>query len=1001
MPGPLDRALFVGRERELLQLRAAFGQAEAGQGSLIMVVGEPGIGKTMLCDQLMTYVAQYGGRTLIGHCYEEGSLALPYLPFVEALGAYVRAHETASLVQELDSDAVELARILPELRIAVPAGLPPSAVADPQESQYRLLQAVGTLLERASVAEPILLVLEDLQDADHGTLTLLHHLTHRLPRIRLLLVGTYRDVEVDRGHPLSSALAAIRRVVPFDRFHLQGLGPREVQQLLEGVTGHTVSVKLAGAVHWQTEGNPLFVREVGRYLLEEESLQAAGSEQLGGDEIRLVSRIPEGLRDVIGRRLGGLSGDCNRLLSAAAVIGHDFRFDTLQAVAETSDKDLAAGLLEAVKLHVLEESTLPGAGAISYRFTHAFFRQMLYGELIAPIRLRLHQWVARTLEGQYAGQLGEHAAELADHFAQSTEAAELLKAVAFGELAAERARAVYAYSDGAAYLERALAVQKLAAPAETARCCDLLLALGEALILAGEPLRAAEVVAPEALALAEALRDQGRASRACQFALEGLWRQRGSAAFGSHELGDWLERADRYAAPGSSDRVRTDTYLTWHERHQARQEAAWEFARRALTLASTLDDDEALYMAARAVLTVGVVAHQDERLRVAREFRDRLQGQASSGTFGYLLLHLCWAFIAHGLRSEAEDASARLTQLAEKAKVPGLVVSALGRELTFVVLDGDLEEAVDRASRLRRLGAELGAPGLADQQAFQVSLRPFCYTGRAEAALAGLTEEVRKVVTDRGSLVFAAEPILCLAHLERWDEIRDLLARLARRLRDAEPGFEMSYVVLTCYLETAVLAGDRDLAALIQARLRGVAGLIEERHLTCIARHLGAASFLLGDREGAYTYYQQALEVAGRVRFRPEIALIHLQMAELLLEDRAEARAEALAHLEFATAEFREMKMGPALGRAIRLAQVAERQPAAPGPEAHGYPDRLSRREVDVLRLIVAGYSNREIAERLVISRHTVIRHVSNLLAKTGTINRTEATSYAHRHGLV
>ncbi|MFQ5880212.1 MAG: AAA family ATPase, partial [Dehalococcoidia bacterium] len=466
---PLYRRIFVGREAELRQLQAAFDGALSGQGALVMVVGEPGIGKTALCEQLATYAALRGGRTLVGHCYEEGSLSLPYLPFVEALRSYVLTREVDDLRQELGTGAADVARIVSEVRQRVQVELRPAG--DPEEERYRLLQAVTDFLRNAASVQPLLVVLEDLHDADRGTLELLTHVAHNLVGARLLVVGTYRDVEVDRAHPLSAALAELRRVAAFERVHLRGLSAEEVQRMLSAIAGQEVTWGLAEAVHRQTEGNPLFVQEVVRYLAEEGLVKREEGRWRATGQAPLAMSIPEGLRDVIGKRLSRLGPECNRLLSIAAVIGREFVLETLRAVAGISEEALLASLEEALRFAVLEER--PQVGVIRYRFTHAFFRQTLYEEMIAPRRLRLHQEVARALERQYAARREEHAAELAEHFAQSTDPADLAKAVEYDEMAARRAMAVYAYGEAVRHLERCLDVQEVLDPDDKAKRCDL------------------------------------------------------------------------------------------------------------------------------------------------------------------------------------------------------------------------------------------------------------------------------------------------------------------------------------------------------------------------------------------------------------------------------------------------------------------------------------------------------------------------------------------------
>ena len=303
-PDPVYRRTFVGREAELRQLHNAFDNAMSGDGSLVMVVGEPGIGKTSLCEQLGTYATLRGGTTLVGHCYEEGSLSLPYLAFVEAMRSYVLAREPESLKEELGSGASEVARIVSEVRERVQ--VEPSPSGDPEVDRYRLMHAVSSFLRNAAGVQPLVIVLEDLHDADRGTLDKLTHVARNLPGSRLVLVGTYRDVEVDRSHPLSGVLAELRRIASFGRIGLRGLTADEVQRMMSGIAGHDVPWGISEAVFRQTEGNPLFVQEVLRYLVEQGHFARGdgGSRRETPPEMGL----PEGLRDVIGKRLSGLSG---------------------------------------------------------------------------------------------------------------------------------------------------------------------------------------------------------------------------------------------------------------------------------------------------------------------------------------------------------------------------------------------------------------------------------------------------------------------------------------------------------------------------------------------------------------------------------------------------------------------------------------------------------------------------------------------------------------------
>ena len=908
---PLYRRVFVGREPEQKQLQAAFDGAMSGQGALMMVVGEPGIGKTALCEQLSTYVTLRGGKTLVGHCYEEGSLSLPYLAFVEAMRSYVLTREVKNLRKELGTGAADVARIVSEIREKLK--VEPRPPESPEEERYRLMQAVTGFLTNAARVQPLLIVLEDLHDADKGTLEMLTHVSRNLGGARLLIVGTYRDIEVDRAHPLSAALAELRRVSTFGRVLLRGLNADEVGRMLNSITREDIPWGLAEAVHRQTEGNPLFVQEVIRYLVEEGLLSREEGQWRATRDTPLEMSIPEGLRDVVGKRLSGLNQECNRILSIASVIGREFRLAVLQKVANVPDDELFTALEEAKGAAVVEERSAVGA-AVTYRFSHAFFKQTLYEEIIAPRRIRLHQQVGQALEEVYAKRLEEHAAELAEHFSHSSDSADLAKAVSYSEMAAQRAWAVYAYGENVRLLEQALKVQEVLDPEDKGKRCDLLRALGNALVLAGEPRRALDVEIPAAFSLAEEIGDSRRASRVCGLAHVALFLHGAGAAMATPEAAQWAERADRYAEPDTLERIGADIGLAGVKSSTAHWDEAVVLLDRAVKLARHLGDTEAFWMAASNwLMTATAPQHAEERLHLTEELMAGSRAGVSMRTLGTSLWFAGDAFLEPGQRQRAEEVWGELQVLAERTGQANSLLLATSCDAILATLEGHLDEAVEIANRLRARGEELGLSPVARTIAGGASLRPLLHIGKANEAL--------QLVTP---WIYPEPQAISLAHLGRDAEVTEILDQCVV----ARPGIGSTKDETPAYrdimsLEAAVLVEHKQAADLLMPRFAvsglGTTGMF---FTTCVARHLGGAAALLDRPEEARTHYQDALKVATEMRFRPEVALTRLQLAELLLEHYPEEKSEALEHLDFAITEFRDMKMQPSLERALKHKEI-------------------------------------------------------------------------------
>ena len=317
----LARGVFVGRQREMGELKACLEDALSGRGRLVTLVGEPGIGKTRTALELATYAGLRQAQVLWGRCYEEQG-APPYWPWVQAIRSYVRDVDPDQLRSEMGAGAADIGQVVSDVRDRLP-GLEAPPELEPEQARFRLFDSITAFLKNAGRRQPLVLVLDDLHWADHPSLLLLEFVARELSNARLLIIGTYRDVELSRQHPLSRSLGELTRERLFQRVLLRGLDQEDVGRFIGLASGITPPTGMVEAVHRQTEGNPLFVTEVVRLLVQEGEL----TQEKAGQRDSWSVRIPEGVREVIGRRLDRLSERCNETLTVASVVGREFTLD--------------------------------------------------------------------------------------------------------------------------------------------------------------------------------------------------------------------------------------------------------------------------------------------------------------------------------------------------------------------------------------------------------------------------------------------------------------------------------------------------------------------------------------------------------------------------------------------------------------------------------------------------------------------------------------------------
>lgn len=493
---------FVGRAAERKALEDAWKRAAAGERQAVLVGGEPGVGKTRLAVETARTARDTGGVILAGRCDEEGGV--PYQPFVEALNAFIGHCPDSELVDRLGRFGGDLERLSPGLAERAP-GLSEPLRAGADTERRRLFDALDAWLGSAGGGQAVVLVLDDLHWADKATLLALRHVLRSDEALRLLVIGTYRDTDLDRAHPLAEMRADLRRERVVERIDLRGLTADEVRAFLEGAGGHDLEARadeLVFALHRETEGNPFFLEETLAHLIETGVIYQRDDGRWTSDLDTIEDfGIPEGVREVVGRRLARLSDECNRVLGMAAVLGPEFDVGALGAVAGA---DVVDALEEAETAGLI---TTIGGSLAEYGFTHALVRQTLADELSLARRQSYHLKAAEALEARGGG-----AVVVAAHYRGAGAAADMEKTVNASLLAAEEARLRLAWEEASDHWEATLELLEVRG-GDPVQKAHLIERLGDAMFATGRDWERGIDQLERAVEIYESLDDQYRAAK--------------------------------------------------------------------------------------------------------------------------------------------------------------------------------------------------------------------------------------------------------------------------------------------------------------------------------------------------------------------------------------------------------------------------------------------------------------------------------------------------------
>jgi DNA-binding SARP family transcriptional activator/tetratricopeptide (TPR) repeat protein len=872
------RGTFVGRERELAELVTGLDDAFRGRGGLFLLVGEPGIGKSRLAEELIANAGERGARVLVGRCWEAGG-APAYWPWVQALRPYIRDTDADSLRSQLGEGGADVAQLLPELRELLP-DLPPALPLESEGARFRLFDSMTAFLKNAAAEQPLLLALDDLHAADEPSLLLLRFAARELGQSRLLIVGTYRDVDPTLADPLTTTVIELAREPVTRPLSLAGLSEADVARFIELAAPGGSGTALAPAVHAETEGNPLFVGEIVRLLAAESRLDEPATGPIA---------IPQSVREVIGRRLRHLSDECNRLLALASVLGREFDLDALVAVSGLEPGHILELLDEGMEARVVSE--VPGAIG-RMRFAHTLIRDAAYHGLTRSRRVQLHRQVGEALEALHSSDLDPYLAALAQHFFESAAGGTGRKAVDYAQRAGSRAVDLLAYEEAVRLYEMALEALGPDGAATARLRCELLLALADAQGRAGDPEEAKSTFVRAADLARSADMPEMLARAAAGYGGRFLWAH----ALTDERLVPLLE--DGLSALGEADpvlRVQLLSRLSAALRHGPSRERRERMCEEAVQTARRIGDPATLAYAISAAESALYGPH-NSRTRLA-EGGEVVSLAARAGDRERLFdghENCFWAAWELGDPDRREVELAAMSRVAGELRQPAQQWALTVAQANLALTEGRFAEFRELIERAGALGNRVLAWAALATRRLQVFM-----LRREQGRLDGFESEVEDLAHDFPSpLVHAAVLARVYAGVERAADAGALLHELTSRDLsgwhvDEEWLFSICLLAESCaILEDTTCAPSLYELLLPYASLNAVA--VPEVALDSTSRPLGLLATLLGRFDDAARHFEDALQMNERMGALPGLAHTREEYARLLFRQGERERAEAL-----------------------------------------------------------------------------------------------------------
>jgi class 3 adenylate cyclase len=896
-PWPLPEAIravpriaYVGREIERGLLEHARGQARSGSRRVALLSGEPGIGKTRLASYEALGANADGFAVCWGACSED--LAAPYEPWIDVCTQLVEHACDDVLRHHVEQFGGEIGRLAANLARRS-ADAPPPQTSDPETERFLLFKAVAELLRAVAASVPLCVLLDDLHWADGQSVALLKYVAQTVERAALHIVVTYRDSDLTREHPLSGALVDLRRIDGVTRIALTGLGAAEVAELVGAAAGHELDadgLALAGGLATETGGNPFFVGEILRSLIESGAISFDESAGRWSVDLEAVSSLPESVREVIERRVDRLGPDARETLTVAAVIGSSFALPLLTQLVEIPESRLLDQLERAVGATLLREST-DHVGR--FTFEHALINHTLYQGLGGTRRARLHHRVALALEALHGTESDEQLTDLAMHWRLATVTVDTSKAAGYSIRAGRRALDRLAPSEAARLFSDAL---ELVGAQGTVDRCEALIGLGEAQRLTGDATYRETLL--EASRLASALADGELAARAAlansrgviPSALGRLDQMRVAAIERAVELDDDAGRRARLLSLQAVELM----YEHDHRHRRSLAEQALALARETgnpRTTASVLTDYCYVFYAADALERR--LEHLDELAAVVRAVGDpAIEFWATDVEKN--------AMAESGQIERLASANARMAAIAERVGEPTMRwVAAVNVSACAPLLLGDLAAAEFGATQAFQIGSDADEPDAAMIFGAQIM-----YVRVLQGRAAEIVDQLEQSVL-ANPLIPAFKGLLActLCWLDRREEAARLVAEAAEDSFEHIPLDSTQTIALALYADAAAQAGVRSAAEVLYQLIEPWAdrvvwnGTVTNGHERT---YLGLLAAALGRDEQADEHFARAVQIQERKGMLVWAARAHLGWAEALAGrgELARAREQATRTLE-------------------------------------------------------------------------------------------------------